>query len=132
MASSGRTCAAVKNAKGKLEAQMSDEWGAVRGDDDARSITRDRRDALTTLTLKLAVSFLVLVALGVWYALTGSRIALASEIAVAAICAAGWVLRSQFETHTFVMIAEQRARNIETIASGLEDSALRIEGRFGR
>jgi len=109
---------------------MSEEWSTVRGDDDANSIARDRRDALANLTLSVAVFFLVLLALGVWYSLTGSRIALASEIAVAAIFAAGWVRRSQFETHTFVMIAEQRARNIETIANGLEDNAVRIDGRF--
>ena len=89
-----------------------------------------RQSSERGMTLSVAVFFLVLLALGVWYALTGSRIALASEIAAAAIFAAEWVRKSQFETHTVVMIAEQRARNIETIANGLEDNAVRFDPRF--
>ena len=56
---------------------------------------------------------LALVGLGIWYALTGARAALALEIGVAAVCAAGWARKEQYSTHTFVMVAEQRARNIE-------------------
>ena len=100
---------------------MADEsWGNVDGDRNAEGIIADRLRARSSLTATIALFFAALVATAVWYALTGSRAALAIEIILAAICAGGWSKASTFETHTLVMIAETRARLIEGEVQGIK------------
>ena len=99
----------------------SDTWGSVQGDGDAKLIVSGRSRELSTLAITVSVFFLILLGVAVWYAITGSHAALAVEVVVAAICAAGWVRKELFVTHSYVMVAERRIQLVEQQIQAMRD-----------
>jgi hypothetical protein len=106
---------------------MHSDWGSVSGDDDADAIMRDRRDERRVLNWAVLICSLPFIPCLIWYALTGSRVALAVVLFQLAGIVGSAIERAIFSTHTFVMIAEQRVRRVEERLDRVDDSVRQIE-----
>ena len=100
---------------------FGNEWGSVNGDSSADGIIRDRRRDKTTLAWTNIVCGLPFIPCLIWYALTGSKVALALIFFELAGIVHAAVENGIFQTHTFTMIAESRARELELQVQRLEE-----------
>ena len=88
-------------------------WGEVQGDDEADAIIWQRKKQIFDDNLVAIFNFILIVALAVWYVITDSRIALASEIIAASWLTVSGVKAAQNKTYTMLLIAERRIQLVE-------------------
>jgi len=100
---------------------MIEEWGSVAGDLNADGIIRDRRSLKRWLGWTNFGFLVAAIAVAIWYAISGSHVALALEVFLSANLAAGWAQHGSYDTHTFVMIAERRAQLLEHHVQHLDE-----------
>jgi len=108
---------------------LLEDWAASDGDSLADAVLKERQSAKWPDRVSVLVSFLGLLASAIWFALTGSHVAL-----VAMVVTAVWSVNSGngvelYDTHTLLMITERRAQALERTLRELQRDVCELRRR---